>query len=188
MPLSDSEAGVPQIPRVPQNNRVPQIRRARPEDAEWLARLRAARRGTLEESREWAHRCVRRSDAEPGVYALLVAGAVGEEPVAYGAALHFDPPADAPTNCAPAGAYLVGLVVHPEHRRCGIGRALVRARLDWIATRSDDAYYFADDDNAASVALHAQAGFVPVTTDFWFPGVGDPDSRMTLHRARLRGA
>jgi ribosomal protein S18 acetylase RimI-like enzyme len=64
-----------------------------------------------------------------------------------------------PDGEAPAGYYLGGVSVHPDHRRRGIGRALTRVRIDWIWARSDAVYYFTDDDNAASMRMHSGFGF-----------------------------
>lgn len=60
---------------------------------------------------------------------------------------------------APAGHYLGGIIVHPSWRRQGIGRALTIARLDWIGERTKLAYYFTNEQNQASRALHASLGF-----------------------------
>ncbi|GAA2983217.1 ribosomal protein S18 acetylase RimI-like enzyme [Microbacterium terrae] len=60
---------------------------------------------------------------------------------------------------APAGYYLGGVSVHPDHRRRGIGHALTRARIDWIWQRSDTVLYFTDDHNVASQRMHAGFGF-----------------------------
>lgn len=111
------------------------------------------------------------------------------ECVGYGVATRFRPPPEAPANAAPAGPYLAGLMVHPAFRRRGVGAALVRARLDWFALQGEPvAFYFADDDNAATVALHHRFGFEPVTRDFWFPGLAHPEAPMTLYRVRLATA
>ncbi|MCA9727026.1 MAG: GNAT family N-acetyltransferase [Candidatus Eisenbacteria bacterium] len=84
---------------------------------------------------------------------------------------YFKPAADAPENVAPAGWYLSGVIVSPEHRRKGIGRSLTRARLDWIAKRDRWVYYFANARNQVSIDLHREFGFEEITRDFTFPGV-----------------
>ncbi len=89
----------------------------------------------------------------------------------YGRTGWFEPVADAPANSAPAGWYLSGLSVDPDWRRRGIARALTQERLDWVAARADEAWYFANARNRVSFALHASLGFVEVTRDFAFPGV-----------------
>lgn len=91
--------------------------------------------------------------------------------VGYARTGWFEPAADAPTNSAPAGWYLIGLRVDPHRRRCGIARALTEERLDWVAARADEAWYFANARNRVSLGLHASLGFVEVTRDFSFPGV-----------------
>ena len=160
------------------------IRLAESQDVAPLAALWHSRRGTEEEARTWAERSVRRSVTESEPYTLFV-GERGEEVVAYGVAAHFAPPPGSPSHAASAGLYLLGLVVRPDVRRRGIGTRLVESRLDWIAAHASTAWYFADDDNLATIALHAGFGFEPYTTDFWFPGLAHPETPMTLYRALL---
>ena len=93
--------------------------------------------------------------------------------VAYGRSHYFVPPADAPGSPpqSPEGWYLAGLVVEPACRRCGLGHALTRRRLEWLAGRTREVYYFASARNGATIDLHRRLGFVEVTRDFHFPGV-----------------
>ncbi|MBU3978025.1 GNAT family N-acetyltransferase [Propionicimonas sp.] len=69
------------------------------------------------------------------------------------------------------GWYLTGVVVAPSQRRRGLGRRLVQARLDWLAARTDRAWYFAAAENQASLQLHRELGFSEVTRSFEVPGV-----------------
>lgn len=64
-----------------------------------------------------------------------------------------------PDGEAPAGHYLGGIVVAPDFRRRGVGGGLTRSRLDWIWARAPQAYYFTDEENVASVRMHATLGF-----------------------------
>jgi ribosomal protein S18 acetylase RimI-like enzyme len=89
----------------------------------------------------------------------------------FGVAMHFQRADDAPSNTAPSGWYLMGVVVAPEMRRRGVARALTGARLRWIAERSSRAYYFCNVRNLASIDLHAPWGFKEVTRDFVYPRV-----------------
>ncbi|SNS90584.1 Ribosomal protein S18 acetylase RimI [Asanoa hainanensis] len=89
--------------------------------------------------------------------------------VGYARSAEYAPPKDAPRNAAPAGWYLLGIVVDPAYRRRGIGRALTTARMTAIAERADAVWYFANARNRASLDLHTVLGFVEVTRDFWFP-------------------
>ena len=50
--------------------------------------------------------------------------------------------------------YLMGVTVEPEHRRAGIARALIAARIAWIRQRDDTVSYFANATNTASLAAH----------------------------------
>ncbi|HAM44048.1 MAG TPA: N-acetyltransferase [Propionibacteriaceae bacterium] len=69
------------------------------------------------------------------------------------------------------GWYLTGVIVEPDSRRRGVGRHLVQARLDWLSTRADRAWYFASAQNEASLQLHREFGFSEVTRTFEVPGV-----------------
>lgn len=69
------------------------------------------------------------------------------------------------------GWYLTGLLVDPAHRRGGLGRRLVEARLDWLGPRAEQVWYFANGRNAASIVLHERFGFREVRRDFDVPGV-----------------
>jgi ribosomal protein S18 acetylase RimI-like enzyme len=102
---------------------------------------------------------------------LLVVAERADDVIGYGRVLRFVPSPDAPHDIAPSGYYLMGLVVHPDHRRRGVATALIRARLDWISQHADDAWYFANALNTASIALHAPFGFKEVTRSFFYPRV-----------------
>ena len=107
------------------------------------------------------------------------------ELVGYGRIAWFEPATDAPADTAPAGWYLIGLSVAPSRRRRGFARALTEQRLDWVAARADEAWYFANEENRISLALHASLGFVEVTRDFSFPGVTFAGGTGVLARADL---
>lgn len=64
-----------------------------------------------------------------------------------------------PDGEAPAGHYLGGVMVKPSHRRQGVASALTDARLQWIWSYVDHAYYFANEHNVASIRLHETFGF-----------------------------
>jgi ribosomal protein S18 acetylase RimI-like enzyme len=102
---------------------------------------------------------------------LLVVAERAAEVIGYGRVLRFVPEPDAPSDIAPSGYYLMGLVVHPDHRRRGVAAALTQARLEWISSHAEDAWYFANARNAASIALHAPYGFEEVTRSFFYPRV-----------------
>lgn len=108
--------------------------------------------------------------------------------VGYGQTRSFERPEGAPANAAPAGWYLSGVNIRRSFRRQGIAKRLTQCRLDWLTSRTHDVYYFANSQNKASIDLHASFGFVEVTRDFWFPGVGFRGGvgilfRLTLNRA-----
>jgi len=104
--------------------------------------------------------------------ALFVAEA-RDQVVGYGRVVYA--PGDATAaGSAPAGWYLLGLVVDQAWRRRGIGEALTRARMTWVADRSDRLYCFTGPGNLASRALHERLGFTPLTGT-WIPPGGRPE-------------
>jgi GNAT superfamily N-acetyltransferase len=115
----------------------------------------------------------------------LVVAQAGDELIAYGRAAWFEPDPAAPSNAAPAGYYLIGLVVDPSWRRRGVASAIISARLTWVAQRASEAWYFADVRNQVSIQLHQRAGFETVTEDFWFPTVTDGGGSHLLGRVTL---
>ena len=106
--------------------------------------------------------------------------------VGYGRAMLFLPAADAPADSAPGGYYLTGMFVRPDHRRMGLGTALTEARLAWIRLHAEEAWYFANARNLASIELHRRLGFREVTRDFSFPGVTFEGGVGVLYHAALR--
>jgi len=105
--------------------------------------------------------------------------------LAYGRATSFDPPANAPPEAGPRGWYLGGVVVTVAHRRRGIGHALTRVRLDWIAKRATEAYYCSSEHNATSIALHQAFGFEEVCRGVWMPGMSFNRGQGILFRVPL---
>lgn len=90
--------------------------------------------------------------------------------IGYASTTWMNPVADGGVN-APEGWYLTGVVVDPHARRRGVGRRLTKARLEWLAGRTDRVWYFATALNRPSLDLHASLGFREVTRDFSIPGV-----------------
>jgi ribosomal protein S18 acetylase RimI-like enzyme len=106
--------------------------------------------------------------------------------VGYGKVSYFVPAKDAPSNPAPEGYYLGGVTVAPEFRRRRIALELTRQRLVWIAQRADEAYYFANALNRASIDLHARLGFVELTREFHHPSASFTGGVGILFRVDLR--
>ncbi len=53
-------------------------------------------------------------------------------------------------------------MVKPSRRCRGFASALTQARLMWIWSHSDRAYYFANEHNTASIRLHETLSFRPL--------------------------
>jgi ribosomal protein S18 acetylase RimI-like enzyme len=115
---------------------------------------------------------------------LLLAIADGEI-AGYGRGSHFKPASEAPANVAPEGYYLGGLLVAERWRRRGIALWLTRARMAWAFERAPEVWYFTNARNAPSLALHAKAGFVEVTREFFYPDVSFEGGVGVLGHAQL---
>ncbi|MFP5313469.1 MAG: GNAT family N-acetyltransferase, partial [Actinomycetes bacterium] len=82
---------------------------------------------------------------------------------------------------APAGHYLGGIVIGPQWRRRGVATRLTRARMEWISKRSDRAYYFTNERNAASIGLHRAFGFEAIAVARTLHGVtADGETELVL--------
>lgn len=101
---------------------------------------------------------------------LLVVAEIDGTVVGHGGAgwQHFDPHL---ARNVKDGWYLTGVIVETDYHRLGVGRHLVQARLDWLSTRADRAWYFTSAQNEASLQLHREFGFSEVTRTFEVPGV-----------------
>jgi aminoglycoside 6'-N-acetyltransferase I len=73
-------------------------------------------------------------------------------------------------GCRPGDiAYLEGWYVRPEHRRKGIGRALVEAGAEWGRARGSTEFASdTDQDYPLSPAAHAALGFEVVDRKIFF--------------------
>jgi ribosomal protein S18 acetylase RimI-like enzyme len=116
---------------------------------------------------------------------LLVVGETAGAIVGYGRARLFEPAPDSPADTAPCGYYLTGVFVVPGERGAGLGTALTRARLDWIGELANEAWYFANARNTASIELHRRLGFEEISRRFSFPGLTFDGGEGILFRARL---
>ncbi|MGH6628448.1 MAG: GNAT family N-acetyltransferase [Burkholderiales bacterium] len=123
-----------------------------------LGQHRERYRSELTEDPDWQRR-------------LLLVAEDGAALAGFGRVLYFQPPPNSPANIAPAGWYLMGLIVTPAYRRRGIGAELTGRRLRWIAERAGEAFYFVNAQNRASIALHEAFQFEELTRDFIYPGV-----------------
>ncbi|WP_168796585.1 GNAT family N-acetyltransferase [Arthrobacter echini] len=85
-----------------------------------------------------------------------------------------------PDGDVPAGRYLGGVMVTPAHRRQGVAFALTQARLEWIYSYTDCAYYFANEHNTASIRLHEQFCFHPLGSFAEIHGVTADNGRSKL--------
>ena len=84
----------------------------------------------------------------------------------------------------PAGWYLSGLIVSPDHRRRGIGRRLTERRIKTLSTQTDAVYYFANLRNRATIDLHAALGFEEVERGIQLPNCNFEGGIGVLYRLR----
>jgi len=157
------------------------VRPAARSDVHDLARIWAARHGgDPAEAAPKIHReftAIAEGRAARYVCAATIGGAV----VGYGKCGRYEAPAD-----APAGWYLLGVVVDPAARRRGAGRALTRHRMDWLDARGvGEVFYFANAQNPATVALHRPFGFAEVARVTSCLGVTFTGGEGVLLRASL---
>jgi len=85
-----------------------------------------------------------------------------ESVLGYGHSVLHERAIDADSVSSPAGYFLSGLLVAPNHRREGIGTLLTRARLEALPSQTQAVYYLADPSNEATIGLHRRLGFVEV--------------------------
>ncbi|MBM3494018.1 MAG: GNAT family N-acetyltransferase [Armatimonadetes bacterium] len=161
-------------PEVPQGveavDRAVVIRRADDEDCPRVGDISAARGGyDPVERAERARLFVRDKQAE-GMGVLFVAEADGAVR-AFARVELIGTDDGTPATSAPDGWYLSGIVVEERWRRRGIGTALTRARLDWLAGRATRVHYIANAANAASIRMHEQFGFREIARGITAPGV-----------------
>ena len=161
------------------------IREARKQDIEQLAELNHKRYGgKLPEIIEGFEREI------AGLYEtdehLLIVAEYENKLVGFARAKSFEPPPTAPPNICPEGWYLTGIIVASEYRRKGIASALTKERLNWIAKRSERAYYFANAQNKVSIDMHKQFVFTEISRNFVYPDVSFEGGEGILFKADLQ--
>ncbi len=140
------------------------IRPAGPPDCAAIARIEAMRDALdVDVARLACERQLEDRDV------LILVALVGGEVAGFGRAGRIRLPPGSPPDSIPDGWYLLGVIVADRWRRRGIARELTRRRLDWIAERSAEAWYFANARNSASLDLHAELGFGVVSRRFSAP-------------------
>lgn len=172
----------------PDDDRLPvppnlEVRAASLADCALIAAIAHERDPDVDASSAEAH-C--RGQVDDSTICLLVA-TVGNEICGFGRVSRFEPATDAAANSAPAGWYLLGLIVRDRWRRRGIGRRLTEARLAWLAERATEAFYFVNARNRVSLDLHAGLGFQELTRDFSFPAATFGGGAGSLGRIDLGG-
>jgi ribosomal protein S18 acetylase RimI-like enzyme len=164
----------------------PLVRAAEPSDIEACVELAldaTADANVAPTADFWREAFARDIDDSERKFVVAVSSA---EIVGYARAHLFDPEPDAPSDTAPSGYYLIGLFVRLDGRRTGLGAALTDVRLRWISERADEAWFFANARNTASIELHRRFGFEEFTRAFSFPGLTFPGGEGILFRVRLR--
>jgi len=146
------------------------IRPARPEDISQLTKLTYNREvgEIIKIENKFKREIANLESTDDG---LLLVAELDSRVAGFARIKYFRPSSSVPTNTCPEGWYLTGVIVAPRYRRQGIASALTRARLNWIAKRAGQAYYFANAQNRVSIELHERFGFVELTRDFVYPDV-----------------
>jgi len=153
------------------------LRIARPSDVgEILAVQRGGDGATTERFRAWL---VQAMDAENE---RVCVAQLDERIVGWAATRRFDEAAEG----APAGHYLMGVRIMTAHRGKSVGSMLVAARLELIRRAGgDQAYYFTNARNTASIATHRRWGFEEQARAPRFRGVPFGGGEGILFAARL---
>lgn len=111
---------------------------------------------------------------------VVVAGADGD--LVDWAATKYWPDHD---GAAPPGYYLMGITVAPEHRRQGIGQALIGARIEWIRHRAVDVMFFVNATNTGSLAAHQRWPFQEISRGNELRGIQFVGGLALLFHAQL---
>jgi ribosomal protein S18 acetylase RimI-like enzyme len=156
------------------------VRGAHSDDLEVCARMIVSRAGGSVEVRK--ERLLADLD-NPGHYVAVACA--GDEVIGYGGVIHHQVSPGDPSDTAPTGHYLIGLIIAPDWRRHGVGELLTVDRMRWTATRADHIYYFAYVANSPTLDLHERLGFQEVTRDFTFPNAPMKPGCGVLLRAPL---
>jgi len=159
------------------------VREADVDDIESLAALTFERSGgDLGRIRENLSREISGSGE---LHLMLVAETAGRI-IGFGRARFFTSSSLTGGRNVPEGWYLMGVIVSSRFRRLGVASELTERRLQWIAERADEAYYFANAMNRPTIDLHEKLGFRELTRDFSFPGVGFTGGKGILFRTELK--
>jgi ribosomal protein S18 acetylase RimI-like enzyme len=136
------------------------------EDREGIVQLISEREGF---ARDQAAERADRFLAAAVESSLMLVARIAQSVAGYGRVTFTKKPTEPGFECVPEGWYLSGVIVGEAFRRQGIARELTRQRLNWISERADEAFYFANSSNRASIDLHEQFGFREVMRDFRYP-------------------
>lgn len=162
------------------------IRKAKTDDTAGIAELTAQReqRPILEVLAIINDELARMENSDR---AILSVAEIDGRIVGFARATYFQPDDKAPVNSCPEGWYLTGVIVDPEFRRAGIASKLTTSRLEQIAEKANQAYYFANAQNRVSIELHEKLGFQEISRDFSYPGVNFVGGQGILFRIDLSG-
>jgi ribosomal protein S18 acetylase RimI-like enzyme len=158
------------------------ITQATERDVEGIARLVMDRQGIANQD---ATKRVERWLLADADKSLFLIARLKDAVAAYARAAFIPRPMDSDFAHVPEGWYLTGVVVADDFRRRGIASELTRRRLDWIAQRAPEAFYFASARNRASIDLHQRHGFMELQHNFRFPGVQFTGGVGILFRAAI---
>ena len=163
------------------------VRKARPEDADTIIELTCARHN-LEPQVVRPRIENELAGIERGDPSCVFVAQIGHHLVGFGRARQLQHARDGLPLALPEGWYLTGVIVDPTWRRRGLGELLTAARLEWIARRTDAAYYVASRENRASIALHERFGFHEIARGFAYPRADLTADRSVAYELTLPSA
>ena len=131
-------------------------------DASEIAKITFEREGTRR-NKDFKHYLKRtKSELEAIESATdfnLIVAEYKREIIGFGRSIYYDLGKIQVAYPAPAGWYLMGVIVKPKFRRHGIGRRIIEERLIKISENSSEVYFVVNANNKTSIKLHEELGF-----------------------------
>lgn len=83
------------------------------------------------------------------------------------------------------GWYLMGMVVHPNFRKRGIGKKLIEFRINWLRSKTKEIFYITNSRNTPSIQSHDSFGFKEIARARGFLNADFSDDQAVLFQKRL---